>query len=127
MKETLLVIGGATRIAWAIFHILFWKIFDWKNSLSSLSHQQRSITYTLNIMIVYVLVVFVYLSIFQRSTLASSSLGKAVLVAIPFFFLIRAILQGFLGFRQRESIRRSIVIIIACIVMALLYLVSLWI
>jgi uncharacterized membrane protein HdeD (DUF308 family) len=83
--------------------------------------------YTLNIMIVYVLVVFVYLSIFQRSTLASLSLGKAVLVGIAFFFLVRAILQGFLGFRQKESIRRSIVIIIACIVMVLLYLGPLWI
>jgi hypothetical protein len=127
MKETLLVIGGPTCIAWAIFHILFCKIFDWKNSLSSLSHQQRSIMYTLNIMIIYLLIVFVYLSIFQRSTLASSSLGKAVLIAIAFFFLIRAILQGFLGFRQKESIRRSIVIIITCIVMALLYLAPLWI
>jgi hypothetical protein len=127
MKETFLIIGGAICIVWVIFHLLLWKIFDWKNSLNSLSHQQRSIMYTANIMMIYVLIVFVYLSMFQRTTLISSSLGRGVLVVIAFFFLVRAILQVVFGFRQKESIRRSIVIIVACAVTALLYLVPFWI
>ncbi len=127
MKETLVIIGGVACVAWVIFHILFWKIFDWKNSLSSLSHQQRSIMYILNITMAYVLSVFAYLSIVHRGPLISTSFGKVVLVSIGLFWLIRAVQQGIFGFHEKESVRRSIAIIMACFIMALLYLIPLWI
>jgi hypothetical protein len=125
MKEILVLIGGALCIGWALFHLLLWKIFDWKNSLRSLSHQQRSIMYIANIMIAYMLLAFAYVSIAQRSILISSSLGAAVLCGIGVFWLIRAALQAFFGFREKEAVRRSMAIIITCIIMALLYLAPL--
>ena len=125
MKETLVVIGGVVCIGWALFHIMFWKIFDWKNSLRPLSHQQRSIMYTTNVMMVYILLVIAYISIVQRVVLTTSSLGIAVLCGVGVFWLVRAVLQAFFGFREKESVRRSIIIITACVIMALLYLTPL--
>ena len=43
MSETLLIIGGIYNLLFAFFHLLFWKIFDWKTDLASLTSVNRAI------------------------------------------------------------------------------------
>ena len=126
MKETLILIGGVASILWAFFHLSFWKIFDWKNSLNLLSTQQRSIMYALTIMMAYALLVFAYISIAERARLASSSLSATLLALIGSFWVLRALLQALFSYREKEAARRSTVINIGCAMMALLYPVPLF-
>jgi len=35
--ESLLIVGGFYNLVFAIFHLLFWKIFKWDSELSKLS------------------------------------------------------------------------------------------
>ncbi len=122
MKEIILVIGGIISIAFAAFHLSFWKIFDWKKSLSSISNENRAIVYILNITVIFFLSVFAYLSIFQGNALNSSILGKIILLVIAGFWIIRAIEQPiFFGIHEKETY----IIVFACLFTGALYIIPL--
>jgi hypothetical protein len=122
MKETILLIGGVICIAFAAFHLSFWKIFDWRKSLSSISQENRAIIYVLNLSVIFFLFVFAYLSIFQGNALISSLLGKTIIILMAAFWIIRAIEQPiFFGFRAKETF----IIVVVCLMIGVLYIIPL--
>ena len=46
--EQLIYVCGFFNIAFAVFHILFWKVFHWKNDLKQLSFTNKAIMQILN-------------------------------------------------------------------------------
>ena len=116
MKETLLFIGGFYNLAFAIFHILFWKIFRWKRSLRRLLPQDRAIMQVLNIRLIYIFFVFAYISIFHQESLTSTQLGKVIIIVISLFWFMRAVEQIiFFGLKNLVSIIFMIISIIGAI------------
>ena len=91
--KTLIIIGGFYCLAFAIFHLAFWRLFDWKNELPKLNRVNRGVMQVLNLRLTYVFLIFAAVSIFFNEGLLASVLGKTILGAISLFWLMRAIEQ----------------------------------
>jgi len=93
MRSILLSLAGYYCLAFAVFHMMFWKLFRWKADLQRLTPVNRSIMQVLNIRLIYVfLVVGIAVFLFGESMLASD-VGKFLLGAMSVFWLMRSIEQ----------------------------------
>ena len=93
LSETLLFAGGIFNIGFAIFHLFFWKIFDWKEDLATLTSVNRAIMQTLNLCLTLVFLIMAYISIFHRAEMLSTNLGKTLLISFSIFWFLRMIEQ----------------------------------
>jgi len=93
MNKYLLICGGFINLLLAGFHLSFWKIFNWPESLVSLSPVNLGIMQVINIHLAFVVLVFAYVSIFCHRELLSTKLGKTIVVSIILFYILRAINQ----------------------------------
>lgn len=91
--KTLLIIGGFLWLAVFVFHILFWKLFKWKWELSKLSDVNRAVMQVLNLCLMWVFLIFAYISIFHTNELLTTGLGKSILIGIVLFGVFRAVEQ----------------------------------
>jgi hypothetical protein len=55
---TTAVLAGLADIAFAVFHLMFWRLFGWPDSLWSSGSLNAVITQTLNIVLIYVFVAY---------------------------------------------------------------------
>lgn len=93
MAEILVRCGGIHALLFAGFHLLFWRLFDWKNDLTSLSFVNRAIVQVLNLCLVLVFVIFGSLSLLYAEDMAVSELGRALVLLLAVFWLARAVEQ----------------------------------
>jgi hypothetical protein len=119
--KSLLITGGLLNVFLAVFHMMFWKIFNWKESLQSLDSLQRAIMQVLNIHLILAMVLFAYLSLFKIEELVSTGIGQTFLLFIAVFYFIRIINQ-FIFFDM--SYGTSWAIVVLCLVLTVLYGVS---
>ena len=111
--KTLIIIGGFLWLGFFVFHVLFWKLFDWKNDLESLNATNKAVMQVLNLCLMLVMLLFSYVSIFHTTELLSTSLGKTILIGIVSFGVFRAILQ--VVFFDLKQIRSQAVLFVALI------------
>lgn len=112
MARTFLLIGGIFNGLLAVFHVMFWKIFDWPNSLFSLSEENRAIMQVLNIHCAYVIALFAVVSIVFRNELLETKLGRFVTAAIAGFYILRAVCQLMFWGSGTESVIAFIVLLL---------------
>ncbi|MDH3670553.1 MAG: hypothetical protein OES46_05245 [Gammaproteobacteria bacterium] len=111
--ETLILIGGLYNLALAVFHLLFWKLFNWKQDLASLTPLNRAVVQILNLCLTFVFLVFAYISFFHANELLHSKLGRSLLALMAIFWFLRAIEQIiFFGLRRKASIAFLILFLI---------------
>jgi len=91
--EILLQIGAIFHLVFALFHLLFWKLFDWVQDLKTLSHTNKSVMQILNLRLIFVFLIFAYISFFNTSELLSTKLGLTMIIAIALFWGFRSIEQ----------------------------------
>ena len=91
--SVLIWIGGFFNLAFLIFHDFFWKIFNWNEDLKKLTAVNRAIMQVLNLMLIFVLLVFAYISFFHLQDMLTTPLGLTMTLFIGMFWGIRAILQ----------------------------------
>jgi hypothetical protein len=120
MNEYLIKIGGCYHIAFAIFHLLFWKLFKWKKDLKNISWINRSVMQILNLRIIYLFLVFSFISLFYTKELLNTELGRIINLSISYFWILRTVEQ-FIFFSVKDS--RSLLMVIIFISGAILYLV----
>lgn len=105
LVDALLIAGGIYHAGFVVFHSLFWKIFFWKYELDTLSIINRAVMQILNLCLIFVFLAFSYLSFAHRSELAATPLGRALLLIISTFWLLRAVEQVvFFGLKKRLSL-----------------------
>ncbi|MBS1793701.1 MAG: hypothetical protein JSS81_07600 [Acidobacteria bacterium] len=110
---TVLFIGALYNLAFFLFHLLFWKIFGWKTELRTLGPINRGVMQILNLRLMWVFLVFAYVSAFYGHDLVTSGLGRTLLAAIALFWLMRAVEQiVFFGLRSAVSVGLTIVFLI---------------
>ncbi len=98
-------IGGIFNLAFAVFHLFFWRLFDWKRDLASLSFANRQVMQILNLCLTFVFLIFVYVSLFHSAELAGTDLGRALLLLISAFWFLRAAEQViFFGLKNALSV-----------------------
>jgi hypothetical protein len=113
-------IGGVINLLFAIFHLSFWKLFDWQRELVSLSPDNRAIIQVLNIHTAYILVVFFILSLAFSNELITTKFGQMFGMAIAGFWILRAVNEAvFWGL----SSGRSWILAAVCLAIAALYII----
>ena len=60
-------ICGIHSIVFAIFHVLFWKLFNWKTDLKKITYTNRPIIQTMNIRAIYFFFLFIVFFFRQNS------------------------------------------------------------
>lgn len=93
MMEIFIKAGGIYNIAFVLFHLLFWRLFNWKDDLRSLSFLNRAIMQVLNLSLTFAFLIFSYISLLHSGELLSTSLGQSLLLLMALFWFLRAIQQ----------------------------------
>jgi hypothetical protein len=90
---TLIKIGGLFNLVLALFHLMFWQLFNWREDLRSLSFLNRGIMQVLNLTLTFVFIMFAYLSLVHTYELYLTTLGRSLLLSISVLFMLRALMQ----------------------------------
>ena len=118
--KRLLKIGGVINLLFVAFHLSFWKLFNWEQSLVSLSPDDRAVMQVLNIHTAYALAIFALVSLVFPNELSTTKLGRIVRLSIAGFWILRAVNQAvFWGL----SLAGSWMTLIVCLAIAMLYLI----
>ncbi len=105
MQETLIIIGGIFTVTLIIFHLLFWRLFNWPESLQGTNYVNRATIQVLNISITFIFVIFAYISFAHTQELLTTPLGRTLLFLISSLWLFRTLQQIiFYKFRHPASI-----------------------
>ena len=113
MNEKLIVAGGIYNILLILFHVSFWKIFNWPESINSLSRVNKSTIQVLNISITFIFFVFSYISLVHTDELLSTELGHSILLLISLLWLFRAVLQ-LIFYKLKHSASLGLFIFFVC-------------
>lgn len=123
--ESVILVGGIYNLAFALFHLMFWKLFHWGDDLASLSVINRAVMQILNLCLIFVFLIFGYISIFHTTSLATTDIGASLLLLISVFWLLRAIEQiVFFGLKKKGSIAFFIVFVIGSMIYFYPFVVS---
>ena len=102
--EALIIAGGFYNIGLIVFHLMFWRIFNWKHDLNQISRLNRATMQVLNISLTSAFIIFSYISFAHTTELLTTSLGHSLLVLMALFWLARSIQQIiFYKLRHRVS------------------------
>lgn len=111
---------GVYSIGFAIFHLYFWKLFDWKNDLKKLSLANKAIIQIANLRLIYFFLFVAVICFVFPDELYHSKLGNAFLIGISLFWLGRTIEQFiFLRVKHRMVYSLTLVFILGAILFAL--------
>ena len=84
-----------------VFHLMFWKLFRWREDLASLTHVNRSVMQILNLRLTYVFLVMAFVLFAFQVEIMTTSLGQVLLIAFSIFWFMRSAEQViFFGFRN---------------------------
>lgn len=104
-NESLLYIGGFFNLGFAIFHLFFWRIFDWRNDLKSIRYVNRAIMQILNLCLALIFFIFAFISFSYPYDLLVTRIGHTILMSISLFWFLRAFMQfAFFGMRNKTSV-----------------------
>jgi hypothetical protein len=84
-REILVLLGGAHALGFALFHLAFWKLFDWPRALRTTNAPTRAIVQILNLRLVYVFLGIAALCFALPGDLLGTRLGHALLAGTSLF------------------------------------------
>jgi len=120
LAETSLLAGGIFNLGFTIFHLFFWKLFDWKKDLASLTPVNRSVMQILNLCLTFMIFLMAYVSLFMRREMVTTGLGNTLLIAFALFWFLR-MLEQILVFEVKG--RLSVVFTLIFLLGSILYII----
>jgi len=119
-RKVLLYVGAFINILFAMLHLAFWEMFNWKEELRLVSNETSGVLQILTIASIYMLVFFAGIIFFIAVKNKSDIISNAMLLFISGYFLIRIITGYFyFGFSIAE-----LIIWIVCLVTASIFIYS---
>lgn len=92
------------NLGFVVFHLMFWKIFRWKEDLSSLTPINRSVMQILNLRLTYMFLVMAFVLFAFQSEIMTTRLGQMLLIAFSVFWFMRSMEQViFFGIKNKIS------------------------
>lgn len=91
--NTIIYICGIYSFLFGVFHILFWKFFNWKTELQKLTLPNRAIMQILNLRLIYFFFFVAFICFSFPTALHTTELGKVFLIGNSIFWLGRTIEQ----------------------------------
>ena len=109
--ETLIICGGVYHLAGAAWDGTWPWLWNWRVTLKPLDDLQRILPNLLSKLMITFYLGVGYLSLFHTTELVSTSLGRAVLIVIAVFWMVRTAMQifyfGFMGKANALKIDRD--------------------
>lgn len=96
--STFVLLCGLYSLAFAIFHLLFWRLFGWKTDLDKLRPENRAIMQILNLRLIYVFLFAAVMCFIFPVEMHATAMGKAFMAGFSVFWLGRTVEQ-FIFFR----------------------------
>lgn len=117
MKTSIVLfkIAGVMNLLFLLFHLPFYWMFRWEQALSVLSPDNRYIMLTFNIIANVLLLYFTFILLRYSRKLLVNEVGKAFLLLVSAFYLIRIFAEFYFWGFQGVS---SLVIIVLCAIPA---------
>ena len=84
---------GLHSLGFAVFHVAFWKLFDWPRSLQSTTLANRAVIQILNLRLIYVLFGVAAACFLFPEQLRTTTMGRALLGFMVLFWVGRTIEQ----------------------------------
>lgn len=85
--------GGIYTAGFALFHLAFWRLFDWREQLPRLKPINRAVMQVLNLTLTVVFILFAWISIAHADAMAGTALGRALTGGIAVIWVLRAVQQ----------------------------------
>jgi len=105
MNDALLLkLCAVHSFGFAGFHLLFWKLFDWKRDLQRSSFTTRVVVQILNLRLIYFFIAVGALCLAFPSELANSTMGHAILLGQSLFWVGRTVEQFVFLRHDRSSV-----------------------
>lgn len=108
--KSIIYIAGIHSIAFAIFHICFWKIFNWKKTLKKSSKIDAGIIQVLNLKLIYIFLGISLICFVFAEELFTSSLGNAILFGCSLFWMLR-IVEQFIFFKENNTFSKILILL----------------
>jgi hypothetical protein len=109
--------AGVFNLALAAFHLSFWRLFNWPDSLAESGALNRGVTQILNLAITYLFILCALVCFLFPAELTATSLGRFWLIAMAGFWLARALIQPvFFGLRHALSLALFCAFIVGAVV-----------
>jgi hypothetical protein len=116
LNDMIIIASGIFSLAFAIFHLMFWRLFHWKKALAALKPVNRSIMQVMNLCLIFLFLMMAYISFFHGDELTHTNLGKAILSLFSFFWLLRMLEQiMFFGVKTGLSIILTLLFLLGSI------------
>lgn len=93
LAQVSLFAGGVFNLGFTVFHLFFWKLFDWKKDLASLTPVNRSVMQILNLCLTFLIFVMSYVSLFLSREMLTTNLGRNLLFTFALFWFLRMLEQ----------------------------------
>ena len=90
---SVIIFLGFYNLLFAVFHLLFWRLFKWNKEMQKLSFANRGIIQILNIQIIYYFVAVAIVCFCFTNELLTTNLGKFFLLGNSLFWVIRLVQQ----------------------------------
>ena len=120
MKSTQYIkIAGGFSFFFFLFHIPFYWILGWKQTLSCLNPDDWAIVMCFNIISIALLFLMGFVSLFQAEDVATTKLGKSFLIFSAWFYYFRIVAE-FVFFNEPNWIISAFIIVL-CLVPGVLY------
>lgn len=110
--ELLLTIGAVHSAAFAVFHLCFWRLFDWRGTLAPLSAVNRGIMQVLNLCLTFVFAGTAVLVWLDRAEILNTQLGHHLLLGLSLFWALR-LLEQFVFFPVRRPLSLALMALFA--------------
>ncbi|MBK6997357.1 MAG: hypothetical protein IPH31_21510 [Lewinellaceae bacterium] len=98
-KQLIVLLCGLYTLGFALFHALFWRIFNWEKELAKLSAPNRAIMQIFNTRIIYLALFVAYVCFFYPDDLLQTRLGMVFLAGFSLFWFGR-FLEQFIFLRK---------------------------
>lgn len=81
------------NVALALFHLAFWRLFQWKTELAKLHPTNRGVVQVLNVMLSFFFVFMAAMQLIWAHELPTIGPGRMLLAGMTLFWSVRAVLQ----------------------------------
>ena len=93
MNDWIVLAAGVHSVAFALFHLAFWRLFRWRDTLQRATPVDRAVIQILNLRLTYVFAMVAALCFTFPLELHSTPLGRAVLGGMALFWAGRTVEQ----------------------------------
>ena len=120
LGNVIIIAGGIFNLGFAIFHLMFWQLFHWKKDLALLTPVNRAIMQILNLCLTFIFLAIAYISFFHSAEMASTGLGKSLLIVFSLFWFLRMLEQIiFFGIKNKVSLVLTLVFFVGSVIYTL--------